>query len=65
MPSIGGHCHELRVRDRDKIWRIIYRINDDAIIIVEVFSKTTRTTPKTVIEVCQKRLARYGRDQQE
>jgi phage-related protein len=31
MPRIGSHCHELRVRDRDKIWRIIYRINDDAI----------------------------------
>jgi phage-related protein len=65
MPSIGSHCHELRIRDRDKIWRIVYRIDDDAIAIVEVFSKTTRTTPKTVIEVCQKRLAQYDRDQQE
>jgi phage-related protein len=62
MSSIGGHCHELRVRDQDKIWRIIYRIDDDAIVIVEVFSKTTRTTPKTVIEVCQRRLAQYDRD---
>jgi phage-related protein len=62
---IGSHCHELRVRDRDKIWRIFYRIDNDAIVIVEVFSKTTRTTPKTVIEVCQKRLAQYDRDQQE
>jgi phage-related protein len=65
MPSIGSQCHELRVRDQDKIWRIVYRIDDDAIVIVEVFSKTTRTTPKTVIEVCQKRLAQYDRDQQE
>jgi phage-related protein len=65
MPSIGSHCHELRVRDQDKIWRIVYRIDDDAIVIVEVFSKTTRTTPKAVIEVCQKRLAQYDRDQQE
>jgi phage-related protein len=65
MPSIGSHCHELRIRDQDKIWRIVYRIDDDAIVIVEVFSKTTRTTPKTVIEVCQKRLAQYDRDQQE
>jgi phage-related protein len=65
MPSIGSHCHELRIRDQNKIWRIIYRINDDAIVIVEVFSKTTRTTPKPVIEVCQKRLAQYDRDQQE
>jgi phage-related protein len=65
MPSIGNHCHELRIRDEDKTWRIIYRIDNDAIVIVEVFSKTTRTTPKTVIEICQKRLIRYDREQQE
>jgi phage-related protein len=71
MPSIGNHCHELRIRDRDKIWRIIYRIDDDAIAahqesaIVEVFNKTTKTTPKSVIEICQKRLAQYDRDRQE
>jgi phage-related protein len=65
MPSIGSHCHELRIRDDDKTWRIVYRIDEDAIVIVEVFGKTTRTTPRTVIEVCQKRLARYDRDQQE
>jgi phage-related protein len=59
MPSIGAHCHELRIRDEDTTWRIIYRIDDDAIVIVEVFNKTTRTTPKSVIQVCQKRLARY------
>ena len=65
MPSVGTHCHELRIRDQDKNWRIIYRIDQDAVVIVEVFSKTTRTTPKTVIDVCQKRLAQYDRDQQE
>jgi phage-related protein len=65
MSSIGNHCHELRIRDEDKTWRIIYRIDEDAIVIVEVFSKTTRTTPKTVIEICQKRLVQYDREQQE
>jgi phage-related protein len=59
MPSIGAHCHELRIRDEDTTWRVIYRIDNDAIVIVEVFNKTTRTTPKSVIEVCQKRLTRY------
>jgi phage-related protein len=24
MPSIGTSCHELRIRDVDKNWRIIY-----------------------------------------
>jgi phage-related protein len=59
MPGIGAHCHELRVRDRNKNWRIIYRIDEDAIVIVEVFNKTTRTTPQEVIANCQRRLRMY------
>lgn len=63
MPSIGNNCHELRIRDSHQIWRIIYRIDQDAIVIVDIFSKTTRTTPKIVIENCKKRLSQYDRDQ--
>lgn len=59
MPSIGPRCHELRIRDQDKDWRIIYRIDDDALVIVGVFNKTTRETPKSVIKNCQRRLAEY------
>jgi phage-related protein len=59
MPSIDKHCHELRVRDRSHNWRIIYRIDADAIVIVEVFPKTTQQTPKRVIDVCRRRLKRY------
>mgnify|MGYP001588075845 CR=1 FL=1 len=62
MPDIGAHCHELRIRDRDKIWRIIYRIDDDAIVIAEVDHKTTRETPKGVIDNCRIRLKRYDED---
>ncbi len=65
MSSIGTHCHELRIRDADKNWRIIYRIDDDAILIIEVFNKTTRTTSKKVIEICKKRLSKYDSDQKE
>jgi phage-related protein len=65
MPSIGAHCHELRIRDVDKNWRIIYRIDEDAILIVEVFNKTTRNTPDSVIEKCKKRLSKYDIDTQE
>ena len=65
MPSIGAHCHELRIRDVDKNWRIIYRIDDDAILIIEVFNKTTRGTPASVIENCKKRLSKYDRDKHE
>lgn len=59
MPTIGANCHELRVRDENKNWRIIYRIDHDAILIVEVFNKTTQETPLSVIRTCQKRLADY------
>ncbi|WP_434685765.1 type II toxin-antitoxin system RelE/ParE family toxin [Pseudanabaena minima] len=46
MGSIGERCHELRIRDAEKNWRIIYRIDDDVILIVDIFNKSTRTTPK-------------------
>lgn len=62
MPSIGAHCHELRIRDAQKNWRVIYRIDEDAILILEVFNKTTRTTPASVIDTCQKRLSKYDND---
>lgn len=62
MPSIGTHCHELRIRDAQNNWRIIYRIDEDAILILEVFNKTTRTTPANVIDTCQKRLGKYDND---
>ncbi len=62
MPSIGPRCHELRVRDEDKNWRIVYRIDDDAILVVDAFAKATRATPKKVIDGCKKRLRDYDED---
>ena len=59
MPSIGAGCHELRVRDRDKNWRVLYRIDEDAIIIAGVFAKKTQATPLSEISSCRKRLAQY------
>lgn len=59
MPTIGPRCHELRINDADQTWRIVYRIDRDAIVIVDVFSKKTRQTPDTVIKACQKRLKEY------
>ncbi|GAA6615528.1 type II toxin-antitoxin system RelE/ParE family toxin [Scytonema sp. NUACC26] len=59
MPSIGSRCHELRIEDEDKTWRIIYRIDADAIVILDVFAKKTNQTSQLVIERCQKRLKRY------
>lgn len=62
MPTIGKGCHELRIQDSSTTWRIVYRIDSDAVVIIEVFSKTTRTTPLKVIETCQLRLKKYDED---
>ena len=62
MPAIGPHCYELRVNDENKTWRIIYRIDPDAIVLCEVFEKKTQRTPKSVIDVCQQRLRLYDAD---
>lgn len=59
MPSIGPRCHELRINDRNATWRIVYRIDPDAIVILEVFRKTTAKTPLSVIATCKRRLRMY------
>jgi len=59
MPSIGARCHELRVRDRDSNWRILYRIDLDAIVIAGVFAKKSSATPDHVINTAKDRLRRY------
>ena len=65
MPSIGTRCYELRVNDRNQTWRIIYRIYDDAILILEVFEKKTNRIPKLIIDVCKQRIKRYDTDAKE
>jgi phage-related protein len=59
MPSIGPGCHELRINDVNGTWRVIYRLDTDAIVIADVFAKKTQQTPDTVIKTCRKRLKEY------
>lgn len=61
MPSIGRRCHELRIVDAGKTWRLIYRLDSDGIVIADVFQKTTPATPSRVITDCCRRLALYDR----
>ncbi len=61
MTSIGRRCHELRVTDKEHEWRIIYRVDADAIVIADVFEKKTTKTPRNVIQRCQRRLEMYDR----
>lgn len=59
MHFIGVRCHELRISDENKIWRIIYRLDADAVVILEVFEKKTQKTPREVIDRCRRRLRQY------
>ena len=59
MPVVGARCHELRIVDAAVAWRIVYRVDADAIVIGEVFSKKTAATPRSVIEVCKHRFKEY------
>ena len=59
MPSVGRGCHELRIPDENRTWRILYFVDKDAIAILDVFAKTTSQTPLTVIDVCKERPKRY------
>ena len=59
MPSIGARCAELRIVDENKTWRIMYRVDADAVLIADVFAKKTEATPKTVISTCKQRLRQY------
>ena len=62
MPNIGSNCYELRINDEKSTWRIIYRIDKDAIIILEVFNKKSQQTPKKVIDNCKKRIKEYDNE---
>jgi len=59
MPEVGARCHELRILDRGLAWRILYRVDPDAIVLVAVFSKKTQRTPKAVLDTCRRRLQEY------
>lgn len=61
MPAIGPRCHELRINDAGSTFRIIYRIDEDAIVIAEVFKKKTMQMPQKVIAACRRRLLDYDR----
>jgi phage-related protein len=61
LPGVGTKCHELRITDRDVIWRIVYYLASDAVVILEVFSKKTQTLPKPIADAAKRRLRDYQR----
>ena len=59
LPDVGRRCGALRVRDSNHHWRIMYRIDSDAILVLEVYPKKTRKIPGQVINRCKDRLKNY------
>ena len=59
LPDVGSRCGALRVRDAEHNWRIMYRIDSDAVLVVDVYAKKTRKIPDEVIERCKQRLKQY------
>lgn len=59
MKRICAACHELRVKDSGVNWRLVYRVDDDAIAVAGLFAKTSRAATERMIDVCRKRLAHY------
>lgn len=59
MPDLGRRCHELRIPDERHTWRIIYRTDPDAVVILHVFAKKTQQMPQSVLQVVRSRLRAY------
>lgn len=59
MSVIGRRCHELRLPDKTKSWRIFYHTADDAIVILDILEKQTQQTPLETVRACQRRLKLY------
>lgn len=57
MRAIHAKAHELRIKDRHGIYRIIYiYFSDKEILIPHAFMKKTQKTPKYEIDLAQRRL---------
>lgn len=57
MPSIGAGVHELRFRDRQGIYRVIYFIKRAGEIrLLHAFKKKSQQTPRENIELAKQRL---------
>ncbi len=59
LPVLGPRCGALRVRDAEHNWRIMYRLDADAVLVLEVYAKKTSKIPDEVVDRCKDRLKQY------
>ena len=62
MPVIGAGVHELRLRDRSGIYRVVYAVVRSGVVhVLHAFKKTTQATPQRNIELARQRLKEIKR----
>ena len=54
MAHLRAACHELRIKNARNDWRIVYRVDADAVVIADIFAKATRKTPDRIIADCSR-----------
>jgi phage-related protein len=63
LPTVGPRCGALRVRDDKHSWRIMYRLDANAVLVVDVYAKKTPKISDEVIARCKRRLKDYDDSQ--
>ena len=59
MPKVDKNVHELRLKDKNGIYRFFYVVKKkEAIYLVHAFQKKTQKTPKKNIALVKKRIRR-------
>lgn len=62
MPIVGRGVEEIRLRDKDGIYRVIYTARFmDVIYVLHAFQKKTQATSEKDIALAKQRLATIGR----
>jgi phage-related protein len=57
MPSIGPGAHELRLRERSGVYRVVYvLLSKGRVVLLHAFKKTTEATSPRDIEIARTRL---------
>jgi phage-related protein len=63
MQSVGPGVRELRLRDRGRVFRVIFLATlPDRIAVLHAFQKKTQRTPKQDIDLAAKRLRELRKD---
>lgn len=63
MPTIGPGVEEIRIKDDDGIYRVIYTARlEDAVYVLHAFQKKTEKTSQTDIDLAKRRFKKLLND---